>query len=88
MERPDQKSIYSTLGRLTFNTLIHKLTYLTDCYPTLLKDQKLACLRFIQSDLNLLLWIVGTPELIDEVKSLEQENIHLRYSLYYNAGSS
>ena len=88
MERPDQRSIYSTLGRLTFNSLIHKLTFITDCYPSLAKDQQLAAIKFIQSDLNFLLWIIGTPALIDEVKLLEKENIHLRYSLYYNAGSA
>jgi hypothetical protein len=89
MDRPNfgSKSIFSPLGRLTFNSFIHKLQYLNHIYPTLSNEQKLVTLKFLQSDLNFLLWIIGTPDLVDEVRQLELDNIHLRYSLYYNAGS-
>jgi hypothetical protein len=89
MDRPgtEIKNIYSAIGRLTFNTLIHKLNYLMSIYHELNTEQKIVSLKFIQSELNFLLWIIGTPELVDEVRQLERENIHLRYSLYYNAGS-
>ena len=89
MDRPanESKSIYSPIGRLTFNTLIHKISYLTSIYNELNAEQKVVSLKFIRSELNFLLWIIGTPELVEEVRQLEQDNIHLRYSLYYNAGS-
>jgi hypothetical protein len=83
----ESKHIYSPIGRLTFNNLAHKLAYITNIYPSLTLEQKLVGLKFIQSEINFLLWIIGTPELVDEVRQLEQDNIHLRYSLYYNAGS-
>jgi len=84
----DGKSIYTPIGRLTFNLLIHKLTYLTSIYPTLSQEQRIVSLKIIQTEINFLLWIIGTPESVDEVRQLEQDNIHLRYSLYYNAGSA
>lgn len=84
---PEAKSVYSKLGRLAFNTLIYKLQYFNEIYLSLTDEQKVTVIRFIQSDLNFLLWVIATPAEVDEVRALEQENVHLRYTLYYHAGS-
>jgi hypothetical protein len=85
---PNIKGIYNKLGRLCFNTLIYKLQHINDIFLRLTDEQKIVVLRFIQSDLNFLLWVIATPTQVEEVRTLERENVHLRYSLYYHAGST